>query len=330
VTADHDPDAAPFLPPLRPAASPPPPPLGGPRPQSAADIAADRALDMPFLPEAARPEPNPAVAQRFDAKQMVDAFKRKVENPAYGQLPKSTPESRAALEAARAAMRHNRRRNKTIGWVVGLLLLALIGAAGLFAYLAYRDDQNNNAADRAATEAAQAAGTRSTIDVVAPGPLGEQVETVQALDAVNSGADLGAGQMLDAVDQAKQAVDETNTNSPLDAAPAPSSATASSTLTVADVLPAAIGLVAEPIDAGFGFDGHIVDLVTARAAGADVDRWLATLGSLTQVAPDSPALDVFGTVPEGKLAIGVQSIGSAVVRVIAVSSTPSLHIDHRA
>ncbi len=172
------------------------------------DVQVDRALDMPFLPSAPRPAPAPAEPLVFDAKTMVDATKRKVDNPVYGHMPKGTPEGRAALDAGRSAMRRKRQRNKIIGWIVGLGFLAGLAAGGYFIYRAYQDDQDKRAAELAAAEA----NPPQNGNVVAPGPLGEQLETINALDAVDSGATSSAGGLVGAIDDAKQAVEQTNGN----------------------------------------------------------------------------------------------------------------------
>src|SRR5215218_8201273 len=60
--------------------------------------------EMPYLPPPVRPVPQITAPPVFDAKAMVDATKRKVDNPVYGQIPKGTPEGKAAADAARAKM----------------------------------------------------------------------------------------------------------------------------------------------------------------------------------------------------------------------------------
>jgi hypothetical protein len=152
----------------------------------------------------------------FDAKAMVEATKRKVENPVYGHMPTGTPEGRAAAEAARQAMRRKRSRNKWIGRSLGVVLLGGIGAAGYVGYRAYQDDQAERDAERKAAldDSAVDAG-----DVVAPGPLGGQVAVIDALDAVNSGATPGAGGLIDAVDAAKEVVGQTNAQAGAGASP---------------------------------------------------------------------------------------------------------------
>ena len=117
---DHAGDA-PYLPPSLPPAAPVVPVAPMPAPPSEAapsEAAPSQAGDAPILPSTPRAapaaEPEPVA---FDAKTLVESQKRVVQNPAYGPIPKATPESVAALEALRARARRKRRRNRIIGWV---------------------------------------------------------------------------------------------------------------------------------------------------------------------------------------------------------------------
>ena len=99
----------------------------------------------------------------FDAKVMVESQKHFVQSPAYGPLPKGTPESVAAAKPLRLKAVRKRRRNRAFGWFVALAMHGGIATAGWFGYQAYQDDQDQLDADRAA---AQAGGSRG-----APGAL---------------------------------------------------------------------------------------------------------------------------------------------------------------
>ena len=114
---------------------------------------------VPYLPPATPPVPQVTAPPVFDAKVLVDATKRKVENPVYGHMPKGTPEGRAAAEAARAKMRRKRRRNKILGWVMAIVFIAVVAGAGYALYTMYQDDQDK---ERRRTGGEGAAATMRT------------------------------------------------------------------------------------------------------------------------------------------------------------------------
>ena len=179
---------------------------------------------MPYLPPATPPVPQVTAPPVFDAKVLVDATKRKVENPAYGHMPKGTPEGRAAADAARARMRQKRRRNKILAWVMAIAFVAVLAGAGYALYTMYQDDQDKEQAAREADAAAKDAALAGALT-----PLGQQEQVIGALDDVNSGATPSAGGLLGAVEDAKQAVGQENGQSP-----------AAAPLALADVLPPGI------------------------------------------------------------------------------------------
>src|SRR5215212_7337013 len=80
----------------------------------------------PFLPSTPAVAQPTAPALAFDAKAMVASQRRKVENPAYGHMPTGTEEGRAAVEAAKKAMRQRRRRNALLARVIGVVVLAAL------------------------------------------------------------------------------------------------------------------------------------------------------------------------------------------------------------
>jgi hypothetical protein len=177
---------------------------------------------VPHLPPPAPARPAVvAPPPVFDAKAMVDATRRKVDNPVYGQLPSGTAEGHAALEVARARMRRKRRRNKVLGWVLLIAFAAVVAGVGYALYTMYQDDQ-----DRAnAEQGADSPGTTGTGDE-SPGalsPLGEQAEVIEGLDDLNSGAAASGRAAQQAIDQAQQVVDEAagESDSPTTAAPPP-------------------------------------------------------------------------------------------------------------
>ena len=128
---------------------------------------------VPYLPPATPPKPTISAPPVFDARAMVDATKRKVDNPAYGQMPKGTPEARAAAEAARAGMRRKRRRNKILGWVMAFVFFAVLGGVGYALYRTYQEDQQDQDAETEATETGDGDAEPGALS-----PLGEQVEVI--------------------------------------------------------------------------------------------------------------------------------------------------------
>jgi hypothetical protein len=177
---------APFLPPTHSAAPPLPPQPQLPNGDGF----------VPYLPPIRRPEPVAEQPIAFDARAMVEATKRRVESPVYGHMPSGTEEGRAAVEAARAAMKRKRARNRLIGRAVVLIMLGGIGAAGWFGYRAYQDDQDRQAAERAAKSESGALT-----------PVGQQDQVINLLDDLNSGnATPSAGGLLGAVDDAREVV----------------------------------------------------------------------------------------------------------------------------
>ena len=136
----------------------PPPGQGDATPDTIAWVLRDPEMidsaQVPYLPPATPPVPQVTAPPVFDAKVLVDATKRKVENPVYGHMPKGTPEAKAAAEAARAKMRRKRRRNKILGWAMAIVFIAVVAGAGYALYTMYQDDQ---AKERAAQEARAAA-----------------------------------------------------------------------------------------------------------------------------------------------------------------------------
>jgi hypothetical protein len=243
-----------------------------------------------------------------------------VQNPAYGAIPKPTPESVAALEALRAKARRKRRRNRVIGWVVALLMLGGIVTAVWYAYQAYQDDQDQLDADRAA---AQADGSSA-----APGaltPLGNQQEVIDAVGDVNSGVTAGAGGLLGAVQDAQAAIDETNRTLDADAPP---DAPVAPELGLLDVRPEAVGRLGTRLDDLDRFERHIVD--RRQFVGDSPDdyvKFVALMQAQPQVDPQAPTLDVFPSVGPGQIGVAIVRDGDLVVRAIVVSSDPAIHVD---
>jgi hypothetical protein len=322
--ADEQPADAPFLPPSSPTVHPTAPPPDSPALDSPALDAplrqADGAPQLPSIePPAATPAAEPAV---FDAKALVQSQKRSLQHPVYGGIPKATPESAAALEALRAAAQRKRRRNRTIAWLVALLMLAGIAIAGWFAYQAYQDDQDQRAAEQEARQAAD-----SGVEAVVPDaltPLGNQEQVIEVLDELNSGgATPSAGGLAGVVDDAQAAVDGVNAGPDQDGSPdAPA-------LTVLDVRPEAIVRLGDRLDDLDGFERHVVDQrQLALDSPTDYARFVALMQALPQADPQADGLAVLAGVGPGQIGVAVVHEGDRLSRAIVVSSEPPIHVDY--
>ncbi|MDJ0771135.1 MAG: hypothetical protein QNJ12_20265 [Ilumatobacter sp.] len=174
---------------------------------------------MPYLPPAAQPEPPPVEEPEFDAKAMVQAMTRKVEQPAYGSLPAATAENREAAQRLREQARRKRQRNRNTAWFVAVAFLGAIGTAGFLAYREYGRDQDRKAAERAAAAAEPDEGSATEAllepdEAVTEGgaddPFDEQEGMLEAADDLGSTAQSSGGGLLGAVEDARAAADALN------------------------------------------------------------------------------------------------------------------------
>lgn len=315
---DHA-DGVPVLPPSLPPSQPPQP----------AEILDTSGVDAPVLP-AARPvaPAAPAAPVEFDAKAMVESQKHSVQNPAYGGLPKATPESVAAAKKLRAKAQRKRRRNKAFGWFVALLMLGGIGVAGWFAYQAYQDDQDQLDADRAAAQADGSAGAPGALT-----PLGNQQNVLDALDDINSGVTGGAGGLLGAVDDAQAAVDDVNgtptAEDPPVEQPAVDEPPASGVLTLLDIRPEPVLRLGMRLEDLAGYERHVVD---ARQFAADSPTEYARFVALMQAQPQvDPQAGTFGALPElepGQIGFAMILRSDRVIQAIVLSPDPAIHVDY--
>jgi hypothetical protein len=257
---------------------------------------------VPVLPMAPPVQPSPYIAPVFDAKAMVASQRRKVENPAYGHMPKGTPEGKAAVEAAKKAMRQRRRRNKFVGRVVGIVLLSGVSAGGYYAYKAFQDDQEPNAAGDAAD---------ANVDPAGATPVGQQAEVIEALDDVNSGAAPSAGGLMDAVNDAQEAVGDINAN-------ATGTSVAPDVIAKSEVAPESVLSLAEEIEPLNGFDRYVIDvdqaLYTARRSVTD---WLNALRAM----PHDDTITDQSLIPRldsGEMLIAVRSADGVTVDQLVI------------
>lgn len=294
----------PFVPPQLPGA----PPLD-PVAMALRDPELIAASTIPYLPPPVK-DPTPASAPAvFDARAMVEATRRKVDNPVYGQIPKGTPESRAAMDAARVAMRRKRRRNTIVGRVTGLVFLAALVGGGYLVYRQYQSDQNEPSLIGADDGGGAGALT----------PIGEQAAVVDALDSVNSGITPSAGEMMtNLVEAAEAAVGQDSGQGefgPPD-------------LLVAEMLPSEIVAVADVLEPVDGYGRYVVDVATAEAtAPSKSAEWIGRLQTLAQAPPDSAGLSVLPPVESGEIAIAVQTSADRVVHIVALGPGLDIRVD---
>jgi hypothetical protein len=294
----------------------PPPSQGDATPDTIARVLRDPEMidsaQVPYLPPATPPVPQVTAPPVFDAKKLVEATKRKVENPVYGHMPKGTPEAKAAAEAARAKMRRKRRRNKILGWVMAIVFIAVVAGAGYALYTMYQEDQDKERAEQEARAAANAA----TADQ--PGaltPLGQQGQVIGALEDVNSGATPSAGALVGAAQDAQNAVDQVN-------------GTGSPTLLLNDVLPPKIAALATELQPLDGLTRYMIVFDDAvRAEPLATPGWWARLQALPQAPESSPGLTLVPAVGPGEIAIALQTDGDQVTRLVVLSTDPAIRVD---
>ena len=164
--------------------------------------------DAPYVPPPTPVAPAPSEPVAFDAKAMVESQKHYRTDPAYGALPSGTESGRDAAEKLRLQAQKKRRRNRLVGRAVVLVLLGGVAAAGWFGYQAYQNQQDRDAAERAA--AADDEPMDALDAAVALSPLGEQQEIVDGIEVLDDTAQAGAGGLLGAVDDAREVIGETN------------------------------------------------------------------------------------------------------------------------
>lgn len=299
------PDAAPTLPP----AAPPIPPAAPPVPPAA---------PAPTLPPAVPVVAQPVESQAFDAKAMVEATTRKVDDPPYGGLPAATPEGLEASRQLRAKARGKRQRNRLVAWVVVAVFVGGIAGAGWFAYRAYQDDQDRQAAERESAAEGDEAG-------IVPGaltPLGNQQQVIDALDDINSSdAQLSGGGLRDIVDQAQDAVDDAN-GVPAGAAPIEP--------LVETVFPAAAGAAATRLDDAIGFERYLVSVDDWSAANpTGYLMWLDSMAAQPQLGASSPVFDMMPPVKRGQVGVALRRDADVLVRAVVVGLDPDIHVDIR-
>ena len=319
-------ECAPFLPPARTTTVgtfptvPDRPEAGAPAP------------DAPYVPAPAPVVTPPPAEPVFDARAMVESQKRVNTNPAYGALPTASDASREARDELREKAARQRRRNKRVSTLVGLVVLGGIGAGGWFVYQEYRDGPDQGAVEL--VDDAEATSDDIADDDAALTPIGEQTEIIAAQDALEDNSQLGAGGLGRAVDQARSVVGEVNGDAD-DAAEADSSADASAeataepapSLAVADIVPPVVVEIGERLPDLTGRETYLVDgdeFVDADAAA--FSRFIRVLSNQPQVSPGALTAEGLPEPGPGQIVISVERDGDQLTRVL-VASAPEIGID---
>ena len=198
-----------------------------------------------------------------------------------------------------------------------MLVLGGAGAAGWFGYQAYQDEQDANAVRLAETQAADEAPDGDQLT-----PLGEQVDVIEALEDVNSGAIGGASAGLDAIDDARELADKGDEG---DALPP------SSTLTVVEVMPPAVVEIGERVPDLSGRETYVVD--ADEFAGADpaaLSQFVRALSNQPQVAPTIAATNGLPEPGPNEYVISIARDGDRLGRALVIGgSNLGLAVDYQ-
>jgi len=242
---------------------------------------------------------------------MVESQKHVNTNPAYGALPTGTDESREAARKLREQANRKRRRGRAMGRIVALLVLAGLAVGGWFVYQAISDDVDDDAL--VGRDASDAEGDGEG-DGGALSPVGEQEQVIEVLDDLNSGATPSAGGLLDAVDDARDVVGQTE---PPVGGPA--------SLLVAAVFTPAVLDHTDQLESADGYERFVVRSgELAQVNPSANEALLAFLTGLQQVPADDPQLAVAPVVLPGDIAIAIQRDNDTITRIVAVSADPAI------
>jgi hypothetical protein len=316
------PDAVPYLPPSRPtatgAATFAVPASAVPAPDPV--FAIDQSADAPYVPAPAPVAAPPAEAPVFDAKAMVDSQKRVNDNPAYGALPSGTEASREASKQLRAKAQRKRARNKLLGRVLVVLLLAGVAAGGWFGYQAYQDEQERNAADRAA-----AADDDDTDDPAALTPLGEQAEVVAGLDTLSDAPVGRAGGLAGAIDSAREVVGDGSEGDD-EAAADPGAAPTPFTYDV--VVPPIVRTNGERLPDATGRETYVINADEFAAGDPDgFGLFVRLMAIQPQLIPEANAFADLPPVAPDQIIISVVRTGDRIERAIVFGESVDLRVD---
>ena len=314
---DDQPDAVPYLPPSRPMATGADTyAVTGAGPMIEASPALDQSVAAPYVPAPTPVAAPPVQAATFDAKAMVESQKRINANPAYGALPSGTEASRKAAKELRAKAQRKRARNKLLGRVLGLLLLVGLAAGGWFGYQAYQDEQDRNAAERAA-----ALDDDGTADPAALTPLGEQAEVVAGLDNLSDAPVGRAGGLAGAIDSAREVAGGANADgATTDAAATPFS--------YDTVVPPIVRTNGERLPDATGRETYVI--AADEFAQGDPDAYglfMRLMAIQPQLIPGADAFADLPTVAPDQIIISVARTDDRIERAIVVGESVDLHVD---
>jgi len=224
-------------------------------------------------------------------------------------LPTNSEASRVAAEKLRNRAHRKRTRDKILARFLALMVLGAVGGAGYLIYQAYQNDQDGEAAAREARAELQVDRNGGPL-----GPLGEQVATAEALEDVNSGATASAGGLLDAVDEARDVVGQSD-----------ASRASAGTASLAQVLPDGLLDVASRIEDSDGYARFTVNAQTySTSYPAEYIDWIDLMQAQDQISTGSPVFDVLPDIFRGQIAIAIRSDGSEVLHAIVHGRTPDL------
>lgn len=156
--------------------------------------------DAPYLPPTQPTAPQTPAPTIPPTPPTAPSTAQHLTTPAYGALPAQTAAGREAAEQLRAQAQRKRRRNQLVGRAVALLLLGGMGAAGWFGYQEYQDQQQRDAAARAADEDAQADGS---VDGDGVATADEPSAVDQAIDELDGVVSADSGGLTGAIDDAR-------------------------------------------------------------------------------------------------------------------------------
>lgn len=313
---DGVPDASvPYLPASQPTATGIPTPVVVPPAPGAPPMPAADPVVPPPVPPAAAPTTEPG----FDARAMVEAQRRVNANPAYGALPTASDESRTASRQLRAKAARKRRRNRTVGWVVALLMLGGIGAAAWFGYEAYQDDQDD--------EAVTPVDDRSAAEILED--LGSQGEMINAQDALNDALVPRAGGLGSAIGDARDVVGDLDNRGGDDGGDADGGGASAATPFSYDVVvPQVVRDVGGRLPDASGRETYVIGQAEFATGDPEAFGLFVRLMSVQpQLVPSAPAFDGLPRIAPDEILISVQRSGDQVVRAIVVGESVDLRVD---
>jgi hypothetical protein len=253
---------------------------------------------------------------------MVDSQKRFNANPAYGALPSGTEASREASRKLREQAQRKRSRNKLLGRVLAVLVLVGVAAGGWFGYQAYQDEQDRNAAERAAATDDDA---DNTDDPAALTPLGEQAEVVAGLDTLSDAPVGRAGGLAGAIDSAREIVGEASEGGDVAAV---DSGAAPTPFTYDVVVPPIVRTDGERLPDATGRETYVID--ADEFAQGDPDGFglfVRLMAIQPQLIPEAAAFADLPTVDPNQIIISVVRNGDRIERAIVVGESVALRVD---